>query len=55
LIFSLEPVFAWITSYVVQGEKLGVRAGLGAVLILAGILLSELKGSVGDPVESASV
>src|SRR3954465_14190896 len=46
LIFALEPVFAWLTSYVVQGERLGRRVALGALLILAGILLSELKGSV---------
>jgi drug/metabolite transporter (DMT)-like permease len=45
LIFSLEPVFAWITSFVVLGERLGLRGGFGAVLILAGVLLSELKGS----------
>lgn len=45
LIFSLEPVFAWITSLVILHEKLGIRAGLGGVLILGGVLLSELKGS----------
>lgn len=45
LIFSLEPVFAWITSYLVLGERLGMRAGAGAVLILAGVLLSELLGT----------
>jgi drug/metabolite transporter (DMT)-like permease len=46
LIFSLEPVFAWITSYVVLGERLGMRAGAGALLILAGVLVSELKPSL---------
>lgn len=45
LIFSLEPVFAWITSYVLLGERLGLRAGLGAVMILAGVLISETLGS----------
>jgi len=45
LIFSLEPVFAWVTSYVALGERLGVRGGLGALLILAGVLISELLGS----------
>lgn len=44
LIFSLEPVFAWITSYIVLGERLGMRAGAGAVLILIGVLVSELLG-----------
>ena len=48
LIFLLEPVFAWITSYLVVRERLGWRAGLGAILILAGIVLSELKGSQGE-------
>ena len=45
LIFSLEPVFAWITSYVALGERLGLRAGFGALLILAGVLISELLGA----------
>jgi drug/metabolite transporter (DMT)-like permease len=49
LIFALEPVFAWITSYVVLKERLGGRAAVGAVLILGGILLSELMGSVAEP------
>ncbi len=42
LIFALEPVFAWLTSWVVLGERLGGRAALGALLILAGIILAEL-------------
>jgi drug/metabolite transporter (DMT)-like permease len=45
LIFSLEPVFAWITSYLVLHERLGIRAGIGAILILGGVLVSELKSS----------
>jgi drug/metabolite transporter (DMT)-like permease len=44
LIFLLEPVFAWLTSYIVLAERLGPRANLGAGLILAGVVLSELKG-----------
>lgn len=43
LIFSLEPVFAWVTSYLVAGEVLTRRVTLGAGLVLAGILLVELK------------
>jgi len=43
LIFMLEPVFAWITSYLLTGETLSRRASAGALLILAGILLVELK------------
>ena len=45
LIFSLEPVFAWITSAIVLHERLGVRAGAGAALILCGVLVSELLGA----------
>ena len=48
LIFALEPVFAWITSFVVYGEILGWRAGAGAALILGGVVLSEV---LGHPVE----
>jgi drug/metabolite transporter (DMT)-like permease len=43
LIFSLEPVFAWATSYLLLGEVLSTRGAAGAVLILAGILIVELK------------
>ena len=51
LIFVLEPVFAWASSYVLLGERLGTRASLGALLIIAGVLLSELKGSASQPAE----
>jgi drug/metabolite transporter (DMT)-like permease len=43
LIFTLEPVFAWLTSLLFFGEQLGRRALLGAALILAGIVLAELR------------
>jgi len=43
LIYSLEPVVAWFTSFWVMGELLSRRAALGAALILTGILLVELK------------
>ena len=45
LIFSLEPVFAWVTAFVFLGERLGGRGGLGALLILGGVLISEEKGA----------
>lgn len=48
LIFALEPVFAWITSYIVLDERLGLRATLGAALIVGGILLSEMLGAVAE-------
>jgi drug/metabolite transporter (DMT)-like permease len=44
LIFSSEPVFAWMTSALLLGERLGTSATIGALLILAGIVLSELLG-----------
>ena len=46
LIFSLEPVFAWLTSFLFLGERLGGRAAIGALLILAGVVISEEKGAV---------
>jgi drug/metabolite transporter (DMT)-like permease len=55
LIFLLEPVFAWATSFVVLQERLGVRASFGAGLILAGVVLSELLGSQGHPAEEIRV
>jgi drug/metabolite transporter (DMT)-like permease len=42
LILTLEPVFAWITSFVVMGERLGLRPACGAMLILVGIAITEL-------------
>lgn len=51
LIFALEPVFAWLTSYLVAGEVLSVRAAAGAMLILAGVLLVELKPTGRKPEE----
>ena len=49
LIFNMEPVFAWLTSFIYLKERLGLRAGGGALLILAGVLVSELLGQVGQP------
>ncbi len=42
LLLTMEPVFAWITSFLVTGERLGARPASGALLILAGIALTEL-------------
>jgi drug/metabolite transporter (DMT)-like permease len=42
LLLAMEPVFAAITSLVVLGERLSLRASVGALLILAGIALTEL-------------
>lgn len=49
LIFTTEPVFAWLTSFIYLHEQLGLRAGAGALLILGGVLVSELLGHVERP------
>jgi drug/metabolite transporter (DMT)-like permease len=62
LIFALEPVVAWLTSYVLFRETLSFRGQAGAGLILAGVLLVELKrgtasagGSETNPAEPTSL
>ncbi|MBI1738766.1 MAG: DMT family transporter, partial [Acidobacteria bacterium] len=52
ILFTLEPVFAALTSYIVLHERLGPRALTGGVLILAGILLAELLGPAQAAAES---
>ena len=42
LLLTLEPVFAWLTSFLLLGERLGIRSLAGAGLIFAGILVTEL-------------
>lgn len=42
VLFTLEPVFAWLVSWTVLGEQFGPRSGAGALLILCGIVLTEL-------------
>jgi drug/metabolite transporter (DMT)-like permease len=46
LILTAEPVFAAITSFFVLHERLGGRALMGAILILAGICIAEWKGTI---------
>jgi drug/metabolite transporter (DMT)-like permease len=43
IIFTSEPVFAGITSYVVEGERLPAVAIAGAGLILAGMIAAEVS------------
>jgi drug/metabolite transporter (DMT)-like permease len=43
LIFSLEPFFAALFAYWILGQVLTVREWIGGALILAGILVSELR------------
>ena len=42
LLLTLEPVFAWITSFLFMRERLGLVPAIGAMLILAAIALTEL-------------
>jgi drug/metabolite transporter (DMT)-like permease len=49
ILFTLEPVFAVITSYLVLGERLGLRSVAGAGMVLAGILAAELLGPPAAP------
>ena len=49
ILFTLEPVFAVATSYLVLGERLGSRSLLGAALVLLGILAAELLGPPAAP------
>ena len=49
LIFALEPISAWLTSYWVLGERLGAPAAAGAVLILVGVGVVEWKPVAKSP------
>ena len=42
LLFTLEPVFALLVSLLFLAERLSTRSALGALLILAGIAITEL-------------
>jgi drug/metabolite transporter (DMT)-like permease len=42
LIFTLEPVFAALFGYILQGDRLGPIALTGAIMIMLGMLSSEL-------------
>ena len=42
LLLTLEPAFAWLTSFLVMDERLGLRPASGALMILSGIALTEL-------------
>jgi drug/metabolite transporter (DMT)-like permease len=55
LILALEPVFAWITAFIVLHERLGMRASLGALLILSGIAITELLPSRIQPTAHEAV
>jgi drug/metabolite transporter (DMT)-like permease len=52
ILISLEPVFAALASWLLAHERFGPRTLFGAALILAGILLAELKGPAPTVAES---
>lgn len=41
LIFAMEPVFAALFGFLLAGETLGLREGIGCLCILAGMVISE--------------
>ncbi|SCY78538.1 Permease of the drug/metabolite transporter (DMT) superfamily [Paenibacillus polysaccharolyticus] len=43
LIFSLEPLFAATFAFIFQGESLTLQGYCGAALMLAGVLITEIK------------
>jgi len=45
LLLTLEPVFAWLISFLFLGERLGARSLMGAALIFSGILITEFLPS----------
>ncbi len=45
LIFAAEPVFAGLFSFLLIGELLGPQQAVGCGLILAGMVVSELRGA----------
>ncbi len=59
LFYALEPVSAAVFAYLRFGEKLSLRSGIGAALIVAGVMISRLRltsrltGS--DPINSMPI
>ena len=49
ILFTLEPVIAVITSYILIHERLSGRSMAGAVFVFAGILIAELLGPPAAP------
>lgn len=47
LIFSMEPIFALVFSYIFYGERLLPRELAGGLLIVLGVIIAELGGSEG--------
>ena len=43
LLFVLEPVFAALFGWLLLGEQLGLSGWIGGALVIAGMLVSELR------------
>ncbi|RNC67418.1 MAG: DMT family transporter [Desulfuromonadales bacterium] len=54
LIFCMEPVFAALYAYGAAGERLGPYGYLGALLILGGMIVSELPSASSSPEASST-
>ena len=54
LIFSAEPVFAAVCSWIALNEILPPLSLLGAALIMSAVLLTELKGHAGQETDSGA-
>jgi drug/metabolite transporter (DMT)-like permease len=52
VVLTMEPVFALVFGVALGGDRLGVRAAVGAVLVLAGMLLVETGPRGAEPVRS---
>lgn len=48
LIFTMEPVFGALTSFLVLGEVIGIKGVFGGMLIVTAMLISELQWSKKD-------
>ena len=48
LLFSIEPVASAVLAFFVLGETLPVQGYLGAVLVVAGVVVASLPGREGD-------
>lgn len=52
LIFTMEPVFGAITSFLVLGEVLGAKGIIGGIFIVSAMLISELQWTKKDTTAS---
>ena len=48
LLFSIEPVASAVLAFFVLGETLPAQGYLGAVLVVAGVVVASLPGREGD-------